>query len=55
MSRKIIVTAALTGAFQGKSQCAGLPEQPDEIAQAAMNAIMPAHPSLIYMPVISMV
>ena len=33
--RKIIVTAALTGAFQGKAQCAGIPEQPDEIAQAA--------------------
>ncbi|MBQ8663447.1 MAG: 3-keto-5-aminohexanoate cleavage protein [Eubacterium sp.] len=35
MARKIIVTAALTGAFQGKAQCPGLPEQPDEIAQAA--------------------
>lgn len=35
MARKIIVTAALTGAFQGKNQCPGLPEQPDEIAQAA--------------------
>ncbi len=35
MARKIIVTAALTGAFQGKTQCPGLPEQPDEIAQAA--------------------
>lgn len=35
MERKIIVTAALTGAFQGKSACPGLPEQPDEIAQAA--------------------
>lgn len=35
MTRKIIVTAALTGAFQGKAQCPGLPEQPDEIAQAA--------------------
>lgn len=36
MARKIIVTAALTGAFQGKEQCPGLPEQPDEIAQAAL-------------------
>mgnify|MGYP004469897299 FL=1 len=36
MARKIIVTAALTGAFQGKAQCPGLPEQPDEIAQAAL-------------------
>lgn len=36
MSRKIIVTAALTGAFQGKSACPGLPEQPSEIAQAAL-------------------
>lgn len=35
MGRKIIVTAALTGAFQGKVQCPGLPEQPDEIAKAA--------------------
>lgn len=36
MARKIILTAALTGAFQGKAQCPGLPEQPDEIAQAAL-------------------
>ncbi|QIB67862.1 3-keto-5-aminohexanoate cleavage protein [Aminipila butyrica] len=33
--RKIIVTAALTGAFQGKEANPNLPEQPDEIAQAA--------------------
>ena len=35
MARKVIVTAALTGAFHGKEACPGLPEQPDEIAQAA--------------------
>lgn len=37
-ARKVIVTCALTGAFQGKAQCPGLPEQPDEIAQSAYEA-----------------
>lgn len=33
--RKIIITAALTGAFHGKDANPNLPEQPNEIAQAA--------------------
>lgn len=37
MARKIILTAALTGAFQGKAQCSAIPEQPNEIAQAALD------------------
>ncbi|HHY13904.1 MAG TPA: 3-keto-5-aminohexanoate cleavage protein [Thermoanaerobacterales bacterium] len=35
MSRKVIITAALTGAFHGKEANPNLPEQPEEIAQAA--------------------
>ena len=35
MARKIIVTAALTGSFQGKETNPAIPEQPDEIAQSA--------------------
>ncbi len=35
MVRKVIVTAALTGAFHGKEANPNLPEQPDEIAQSA--------------------
>ncbi len=33
MARKVIITAALTGAFHGKEVNPNLPEQPDEIAQ----------------------
>lgn len=35
MSRKVIITVATTGAFHGKSANPALPEQPEEIAQAA--------------------
>jgi 3-keto-5-aminohexanoate cleavage enzyme len=35
MARKVIITAAMTGAFQGKEANPNLPEQPHEIAQAA--------------------
>lgn len=35
MARKIILTAALTGAFQGKETNPAIPEQPNEIAQSA--------------------
>jgi len=38
MARKVIITAALTGAFQGKEANPNLPEQPHEIAQAAYDA-----------------
>jgi len=34
-TEKLIVTVATTGAFQGKAANPNLPEQPDEIAQAA--------------------
>ncbi|RJR30602.1 MAG: 3-keto-5-aminohexanoate cleavage protein [Desulfobacteraceae bacterium] len=34
--RKVMITAALTGGFHGKETHPGLPEQPDEIAQAAL-------------------
>jgi 3-keto-5-aminohexanoate cleavage enzyme len=34
--RKVMITAALTGGFQGKEANPNLPEQPDEIAQAAL-------------------
>ena len=33
---KVMITAALTGGFHGKEVNPGLPEQPDEIAQAAL-------------------
>jgi 3-keto-5-aminohexanoate cleavage enzyme len=35
MARKVIITAALTGAFHGKEANPNLPEQPHEIAQAS--------------------
>lgn len=38
MGRKVIITAALTGAFHGKEANPNLPEQPHEIAQAAYDA-----------------
>lgn len=38
MARKVIITAALTGAFHGKEVNPNLPEQPHEIAQAANDA-----------------
>ena len=38
MARKVIITAALTGSFQGKEANPNLPEQPHEIAQAAYEA-----------------
>jgi 3-keto-5-aminohexanoate cleavage enzyme len=34
--RKVMITAALTGGFHGKEANPNLPEQPDEIAQAAL-------------------
>jgi len=34
--RKVIITAALTGGFHGKEANPKLPEQPDEIAQSAL-------------------
>jgi 3-keto-5-aminohexanoate cleavage enzyme len=38
MARKVIITAALTGNFQGKDANPNLPEQPHEIAQAAYDS-----------------
>lgn len=38
MARKVVITAALTGAFHGKEANPNLPEQPHEIAQAAYDA-----------------
>jgi len=38
MARKVVITAALTGAFHGKEANPNLPEQPHEIAQAAYEA-----------------
>lgn len=38
MARKVIITVALTGAFHGKEANPNLPEQPEEIAQAAYEA-----------------
>lgn len=38
MARKVIITAALTGAFHGKEANPNLPEQPKEIAQAAYDS-----------------
>jgi len=38
-SNKIIITVAMTGALVTKQQCPGLPEQPDEIAQAAKECV----------------
>ena len=35
--RKVILTVAQTGNFQGKAQNPGLPEQPDEIIQSAFD------------------
>lgn len=38
VKRKVIITCAFTGAFHGKDANPNLPEQPDEIAQAAHDA-----------------
>ncbi|MDK2867465.1 MAG: 3-keto-5-aminohexanoate cleavage enzyme [Clostridiales bacterium] len=40
MARKVIITVALTGAFHGKEANPNLPEQPEEIAQAAYEAYL---------------